>query len=102
MSEEAGEYKISQKPVVNPPSEKSMKLMHDLMMAPDVGAGARHIDEIFAAAAAADRSEIELLTEIRKNLHRWRSRYAESAHAKQHVKETSLLIERIDERLLAL
>lgn len=51
-----------------------------------------------AAQEAVDH--VVLMHELRRNLHRWRSRYAKSEHARQHVKETSLLIDRIDEWLL--
>ena len=47
-----------------------------------------------------DKEDQALLERIKKCLHRWASRYAESAHAKAHVKETKLLEQEIDEWLL--
>jgi hypothetical protein len=46
------------------------------------------------------RDARELLEAIRPCLKRWSARYAGSDHAKKHVIETALLVERIDEWLL--
>lgn len=42
----------------------------------------------------------ELLIRIRKCMNRWAARYAEAPHAKEHVRETRLLMQEIDEELL--
>jgi hypothetical protein len=59
------------------------------------------LDDFLKRGQTAQRAvdHVLLLTNIRANLHRWRSRYAASEHARQHVKETSLLIAQIDEWL---
>jgi hypothetical protein len=44
--------------------------------------------------------QVHLMTRIKLCLHRWASRYAASEHAKQHVKETRLLEQEINEWLL--
>jgi hypothetical protein len=46
------------------------------------------------------RSPVEILTSARASLHKWRGRYAGSAHAKAAVHETNLIIEAIDVYLL--
>lgn len=44
--------------------------------------------------------DLALLERIRSCLKRWATRYASSPHATEHVKETKLLIQEIEERLL--
>ena len=44
--------------------------------------------------------EVVLAHRLRRNLHRWAARYAKADHAKEHVKETRLLIQEIDALLL--
>lgn len=57
-----------------------------------------HISVMDAEKAA--RIETELLPRIRACLNRWATRYAESEHAKAHVKESRLIIQEIDEIIL--
>ena len=102
MSEQSGEYKISQQPVVNPPSEAAMKLAHELMMAPDLGAAARRLEEWWKAHLVDAVNDAMFLTRIRDCLKKWAARYAQSDHARKSVKETNLLVQEIDERLLKL
>ena len=46
------------------------------------------------------RDARDILEAARPCLNRWAARYAASTHAKQHVTETRLLMERIDQWLL--
>jgi hypothetical protein len=84
MSEEAGEYKGRIK--CEQPEDL---IVNNLRKFVRVGQQAQ---------AAVDL--VTLVSQTRTCLHRWRSRYAASSHAKQHVHETNLLIEKIDEWLL--
>ena len=53
-------------------------------------------------AAQAAVNEVLFYTRLKDNLKRWASRYAQAEHAKKHVAETRLLMQEIDERILAL
>jgi hypothetical protein len=41
-----------------------------------------------------------MLVRVRNVLYKWAGRYAPSAHAKEHVRETCLLVQELDEWLL--
>ena len=53
-----------------------------------------------AAQKAAD--ELVFLTRVKMCLRRWAERFAQSPHAVAHVKESLLLMQEIDERILKL
>jgi len=55
---------------------------------------------LLAVFQQEERDLGDMLTRVRANLKRWAARYAASEHAKAHVKETLLLVQEIDERLL--
>jgi hypothetical protein len=48
------------------------------------------------------REEFLFLQRLRENLNRWQARFAQAKHAADHVKATRLLMQEIDERILAL
>jgi hypothetical protein len=46
----SGGFRVQQDPLVDPPSEASMKLAHAIMLAPDIGSAARLLDDFVKRA----------------------------------------------------
>lgn len=46
------------------------------------------------------RRAVEIMLRVRTCMHRWRARYAQSDAAREHVRETNLIIQEIDDYLL--